>query len=395
MAIQPTLAGYTGALVGVPVIINPQTDRGFVSEWIVAIPSGTGVMTVTIGADVIPVPVGIILTIPGPAAQFTLNGTGINYIVYAGTGVAPTYTNVSTGATGGGAPTTAPYLLDGATTVVSLLPYGVPVGALDHTLDFVRVVVSSAGASTPVKLVGSSAANPLQVGGGVALPLRQITTAGEQTLAQLAASWVNVTDPGHPEAALTLQLGADETLAMLVKLGNVTFPGNTIIRASGGGLTLRSDSGVLSVNTSRITRVVNGVDPQDAATVSQARSMLLFGGYVLGVIGGGTVKLPYGFGNASVQPGGDQIVCAGELKRMIVKVDANSATAGVFSIGVAVNGAPHYTTNVAAGVTGLQPIAVADVALADGDTMFVYVISSVPVDSTTFQCRVALDYISA
>lgn len=393
MAIQPTLAGYTGALTGAPVVINPQTDRGFVSEWIVAIPSGAGTMTVTIGADVIPVPVGIILTIPGPAAQFTLNGTGINYIVYAGTGVAPTYTNVSTGATGGGAPAIAPYLLDGA-TVDSLLPNGVAVGALDHTVDFVRVVNTSAGASTPVKLVGSSAANPLQVGGGVALPLRQTTTSGEQTLAQIGALWSNVTDPAHPEAALTLQLGADETLVALIKVGEIDLAGAWTIKAS-GQLTLQSGAATLDVGGTRVSNMADGVATDDAATVGQAHSMLLFGGYVLGVIGGGTVKLPYGFGNASVQAGGDQIVCAGKLKRMIVKVDANSATAGAFSIGVAVNGTPHYITNVAAGVTGLQPIAVADVALADGDTMFVYVMSSVPVNSTTFQCRVALDYISA
>lgn len=393
MAIQPTIAGYTGSLTGAPVVINPQTDRGFVSEWIVAIPSGAGTMTVTIGADVIPVPVGIILTIPGPAAQFTLNGTGISYIVYAGTGVAPTYTNVSTGATGGGAPAIPPYLLDGA-TVDSLLPNGVAVGALDHTVDFVRVVGSSAGASTPVKLVGSSAANPLQVGGGVALPLRQITTSGEQTIAQLGAFWVDVSNPADPKGALVLALGASDTLAMIIKLGEIDLPGAWTIKSS-GQLALQSGAASLDVGGTRVSNMADGVAPDDAATIAQARSMLLFGGYVLGVIGGGTVKLPYGFGNYSVQPGGDQIVCAGKLKRMIVEVDANSATAGAFSIGVAVNGAPHYITNVAAGVTGLQPIAVADVALADGDTMFVYVMSSVPVDSATFQCRVALDYISA
>jgi hypothetical protein len=284
MAIQPKIAGYTGTLTGTTVNINPQADRGFVCDWLVVVASGSGTMTLTIGVDVLPVPVGIILTIPGPAAQFSVSGTGVTYIIYAGTGTAPAYLGVTgSGGGGGGAPTTATYLLDGPSAPGELVA-AVPVGALDHTVDFVRVVGSSAGASTPLKLVGSSAANPLQVGGGVAFPLRQRTTAGEQTIAQIGAVWIDVSNPADPKGALTLRLGAAETLAMLIKLGEIDLSGAWTIKSS-GQLSLQSGTASLDVGGTRVSNMSDGVAGDDAATVAQATQHLMFSGD--GIPGGG------------------------------------------------------------------------------------------------------------
>lgn len=392
----PQIAGYTGTFSGSPVSINIQADHGWVAQQVVA--TGTADMTLSFPTgNALSIPAGIALVFGGPVNEMTLTGTvGQKYTVYA-SAVAGTFSVTGSsggGGGGGGAPTTAPYLLDGA-SVDPALTNGVAVGALGHTLDVVRVVGSSAGAATPIKLVGSSAANPLQIGGGVELPLRQVTTAGEQTVAAIGAVWVNVTDPAHPQGALVVALGADETLSMILTTSGLTLVGNTTFKSQGGSMTLHSDSGTVSVDNGRITNLANGVANSDAATVAQARSLLLFGGYVLGKVGGGSTKVPYGFGNASVQAGGSQIMFAGTIKRMIFQIDNNFATAGSFDVGIVVGATPHYVQTIAAGVTGLQPIVVGDVAVADGDELFVYVMSSGAVNNSGFQCRIALDFISA
>lgn len=268
----PQIAGYTGTFSGSPVSINIQADHGWVAQQVVA--TGTADMTLSFPTgNALSIPAGIALVFGGPVNEMTLTGTvGQKYTVYA-SAVAGTFsvTGSSSGGGGGGAPTTAPYLLDGA-SVDPALTNGVAVGALDHTLDVVRVVGSSAGAATPIKLVTSNASAPAAVGGGVAIPLRWKSNAGEQTVAILAGSWIDVSNPADPKGALTVTLGAAETLAMLVKVGEIDLPGDNTVKAS-GDLTLTGQGAtdlVLSTYGSALTNT-NNVD-DDVAVVQITQS---------------------------------------------------------------------------------------------------------------------------
>lgn len=244
MAIQPTIAGYSGTLSGTPVLINPQSDRGFVSEWLVVIPTGTGSgVTVTIGNDVIPVPVGLVVTIPGPAAQFTINSPSNGYIIYAGTGPQPLYALSASATTpgGGNAPDSAPYILDSATANPALAN-GVPIGALAGTLEFVRPTNSPAGAVTPILLRGSDVANPPTTGGGASLPFQWESSEGVQNVATIAAAFTDTADPNAPLGGIVMRLGQAETLAFLFQAGDVATP-QGITLAGGGKRAIEAVSG--------------------------------------------------------------------------------------------------------------------------------------------------------
>lgn len=244
MAIQPTIAGYSGTLSGTPVLINPQSDRGFVSEWLVVIPTGTGSgVTVTIGNDVIPVPVGLVVTIPGPAAQFTINSPSNGYIIYAGTGPQPLYALSASATTpgGGNAPDSAPYILDSATANPALAN-GVPIGALAGTLEFVRPTNSPAGTVTPILLRGSDVANPPTTGGGASLPFQWESSEGVQNVATIGAAFTDTADPNAPLGGIVMLLGQAETLAFLFQAGDVATP-QGITLAGGGKRAIEAVSG--------------------------------------------------------------------------------------------------------------------------------------------------------
>jgi len=327
MAIQPQIAGYTGTLSGTPVLINPQADRGWVSEWIVVIPTGTGVgVRVTIGTDVIPVPLGLVVTIPGPAAQFTVNSATNGYIIYVGTGTTPMYaiTQSGGGGGGGGAPTTAPYLLDSATVDPSLTS-GVAIRALDHTLDVNYLASGAGGAASPMKLVASYATAPPTMFGGVALPLRWLSSAGEQTLAQIGASWIDVSNPAAPKAALTVALGASETLAMLIKVGEIDLPGDNIIKAS-GDLTLQAQNGAGSVTVGSTAPTFTLLQAPENLAVTSGLGI----GDGLFLYGKFQVNLQADTGNVAISTNsmtGEVIIAAGEGGTPVeLRLNATTAT---------------------------------------------------------------------
>lgn len=228
MADSPPLAGYAGTFSGSPVTINPWTDHGFVSNQTILIPTGAHGLTVTMGANTLQVPAGVILSIPGALNSFILNGTATEgWIAYcAGQPIAGLVSAIfgggSGGGGGGGAPTTAPYLLD-TDTVPGALTAGVAVRNISVPIDFIFPAGAPGGAATPFRLYGSDVSQPPTTGGGVRLPFRWTSTSGEQTVAIIGAEFTDVSVPAHPKAALAFALGEAETLAMLLQLNNLDF----------------------------------------------------------------------------------------------------------------------------------------------------------------------------
>ena len=228
MADSPPLAGYAGTFSGSPVTINPWTDHGFVSNQTILIPTGAHGLTVTMSANTLQVPAGVILSIPGALNSFILNGTATEgWIAYcAGQPIAGLVSAIfgggSGGGGGGGAPSKEPYLVD-VDYVDSQLPNSIPIRAISAPVDYIWPASSPAGAATPLRLYTTNVANPPTTGGGVALPFRYKSSSGEQTIAQIGAVWTVVTDPAHPEGALAFALGETETLAMLLTKNRLAF----------------------------------------------------------------------------------------------------------------------------------------------------------------------------
>ncbi len=138
---NPKIAGYQGTLSGGPVLIDIQKDHGFVADFLVVIPAtGTG-LTMSVGTSFsLQIPTGVLITLPGPFAEFTLTQVGmtaVNYILYASSGVGQLpalQVAVSGGGGGGGsAPDDAKYLIND-TTVPGTLTNAVPVAFNPGTL---------------------------------------------------------------------------------------------------------------------------------------------------------------------------------------------------------------------------------------------------------------------
>ena len=235
MADSPPIAGYAGTFSGSPVTINPWTDHGFVSNQTILIPTGAHGLTVTMGANTLQVPAGVILSIPGALNSFILNGMATEgWIAYcAGQPIAGLVSAIfgggSGGGGGGGAPSKLPYLVD-MDSVDSQLPNSIPIRILDAPLEFIQLTDAPGVPLEVLHVCGSDAFAPPVVGGGVRLPLKWVSSSGMQSVVVLEGVWNNATDPAHPTGQLRVYLGADETPAASLTVSELAFAASTEIK---------------------------------------------------------------------------------------------------------------------------------------------------------------------
>lgn len=250
----PHIAAYTGNLTtGVPVVINPQQDHGWVTDFLAIGAIGSQGCQLSFGNTTLPIPAGILVSLPGPLPDFTITGnTGNGYFLYCSQGVGQlpqlTIASGGGGGGGGGAPTNAPYLLNGTD---GTLTNAVNVQNLPGTLLFIKDDSGSfAGSvSKPISSEANFGGAALLPNGGVGMDFMVVDGSGSHTFGAL--EWRLDSTSSKSELHVLGLTGA--TLAVITPTVVGGTGGITLSSASRMGLTVEGGGdAVLKSNTGKL-----------------------------------------------------------------------------------------------------------------------------------------------